>query len=234
MAIRLPVVLSQNSIRSLRVSEIEEEWIALLLLEARLDAALIGALESLSTRLTDRLCLEGIKGDFLLLSWLSSDEIMPLLTQVEIGPFELISVLDGGKLLSDVGGQRKRKKVYSIRLSPDLAPSDGVATIRETIASLSTPVFQLGQSQTLAATNPRRADLKVTPIPTPSEDEIRPKVVQAPFIQGASRDSDGSNGKQFSETAQSTSTESGKISNNIEPEFPNIDRLVDDLDSWDL
>ena len=169
MAVRLPVILAQSSSRSAKQTQAEEDWIAHLLFEARLDATLIADLPTIALESTDQLCLEGIKGDFVLLSWLDPQVCSQHLGRLLDVPVQLIPLagdepaehqahdsrnigLQGNRSLG--GNGAKPKKVYFLRLDVQGDSREGKQSVSRLLQSLSTPVFQLGVSKAKVTTLP--------------------------------------------------------------------------------
>ncbi len=229
MAVRLPVVLSQSARRSPKHSDVEEEWIAKLLFEARLDATLLSDLSAIPNSSTDRLCLEGIKGDFVLLTWLSIEETNEWLAKLALFPYSLRSIVDGE--IRQTGGDVPgiKKKVYYLQLSTLGAVDEEIARLKKLLASLSTPVFQLGG---FAQAPP--------PAPKPTSEqnrgpgvspEITPPRAGRPCHVESSTPIQNVNGQNLSSQNLKESRDS------VEPEdseFPDIDILMKELDELDL
>ena len=74
MARRIVVIISQSPLNQPERRELEEELATKLLFERGIDVSLVPHLEHLEPGSTGLLCLEGIKGDLVLLSWMRPDE----------------------------------------------------------------------------------------------------------------------------------------------------------------
>lgn len=70
MAPRLSIVISQAPSHDAAIADIEQSIVTALMFEPGMDPMLIGHIESIQAGTTDHLCLEGIRGDFVLLAWL--------------------------------------------------------------------------------------------------------------------------------------------------------------------
>ena len=69
MSVRLNIVMSQSTGNAPQASEVEGELVARLIGAPGFDLTLVGALERWQTSSTDQLALEGLSGDFALLTW---------------------------------------------------------------------------------------------------------------------------------------------------------------------
>jgi hypothetical protein len=74
MAIRLPVIITQSESRDQRASDIEESLVAELIMADGLDATLVGPLVRLLPDSTDMLCLKGFTHDLALLGWMPIEQ----------------------------------------------------------------------------------------------------------------------------------------------------------------
>lgn len=161
MAVRLPVVLSQSGSRSPKLNTIEEDWITHLLFESRLDATLIEDLLSVKADSTDQLCLEGIKGDFVLINWLDAKQSYMELSRLGIASSVLVDMLDGSTYrgpdyaessrssASDLKPLGPIKKIYHLQLTERSDFASDKVRLQSLLQSLSTPVFQLGIGRTV-------------------------------------------------------------------------------------
>ena len=75
MAAKIPIVFSQGTNIGPQQRDHEETLIAELLMEDRIEVSLITALDQLEDDDTDRLCLLGFQGDFVLMSSLDSSQV---------------------------------------------------------------------------------------------------------------------------------------------------------------
>jgi hypothetical protein len=74
MPSRIAVVVSQAYAASGAALQMEEDLISRLMFEPGIDASVIPALEHVSEGSTGLLCLEGIKGSFILLTWMDKSD----------------------------------------------------------------------------------------------------------------------------------------------------------------
>ena len=142
MAIRLPVVLAQHAKRSAVYTDCEESWITSLLFEERLDATLVADLASIQLDSTDYLCLMGIKGDFVLVSWDDSSVVYRELVRLGFESFDIVPV-DGSERIPSVQRFHNIKKIYLIGYQRGVSVSVPIGQLKGLLESKSTPVFQL-------------------------------------------------------------------------------------------
>lgn len=73
MAARIPVVLSQAAIAAPASRQLEEDLVAGLMIEQGIDLSVVPDLRQLREGSTGLLCLQGIKCDWILLTWLDAE-----------------------------------------------------------------------------------------------------------------------------------------------------------------
>ncbi len=78
------IVLSQTEIPSTNHRDLEEELVAILLMKDGLEVSIIGDIRTITPESTDALCLEGIRGDMLFVSWYPPKEAGELLNDAGI------------------------------------------------------------------------------------------------------------------------------------------------------
>lgn len=211
MAIRLPVVLCQNAKRSATYSECEEGWITSLLFEERLDATLISDLASIEPDSTDFLCLDGLKGDFVLVTWMTGEAVLPELLRLGFASFELVPVDGSPKLVSPNSGAIV-KKIYLMSFAPGVAVSQSVGQLKQLLQAKATPVFQL-QVPSNAPRKPLPVTLPVVSVNT----NLAPSVPRTPLRESFGNDIPSNQ----------------EIAYDDMDEFPHIDSLVNELDRFD-
>ncbi len=81
MSIRLSIVLSQSTGGTAIQQDMEGDLVARLIGLPGLDLCLVGPLERSTQETTDRLVLEGLQGDFALLTWHAAEAAIELLRQ---------------------------------------------------------------------------------------------------------------------------------------------------------
>ncbi len=78
------IVLSQTDIPSTDHRDLEEELVAILLMKDGLEVSIIGDVKTITPDSTDALCLEGVRGDMLFVSWYPPEEAGQLLNNAGI------------------------------------------------------------------------------------------------------------------------------------------------------
>lgn len=225
MAVRLPVVLCQHERRNSKQAEHEEQWITKLLFEERLDATLVADLAQIQLESTDHLCLEGLRGDFVLVSWHSKELVAEQLARLGFLALEIVPV-DGSEKLAITNAKAPiPKKVYFLSFDLGRTVEDGLSRLKELLASRSTPVFQLNIS--LSKDRPRvgtpveSKTLPVIEVPKASiAPPASPPVATTSIVANVLFDTHRSS----TETAVDISEEN---------DFPHIDSLMSDLDKFD-
>ena len=101
MAKRINVVLSQSPTVSPARQDLEERLIAELLLERGVDVTVIGHLAYLEPGDTGSLCLEGISGDMIVLSWLDPREASRILSSNQVTGRHGRALFQGGERDAD-------------------------------------------------------------------------------------------------------------------------------------
>lgn len=209
MAIRIPVVISQHERRAGSIADYEEQLITRIVLESGLDATLIADLKAIELDTTDHLCIEGLKGDFALATWESSQYVCEHLHRLGVPSLEIIPV-DGTPKSQSGDLSVLAKKIFLVPLAASVSIDTTIKTLKELLQSRATPVFSIG-----APIHRARPDAaKSTPIDTSQVTQSIPQSIKIvnrvdepiPFA-AASADSD---------------------------DFPNLDLLMDELDQFKL
>lgn len=84
MAPRLSIVISQAPSHDASIADIEQAIVTSLMFEPGMDPMLVGHVEGIQLGTTDHLCLEGIRGDFVLLGWLPTQAAYDQLARLGI------------------------------------------------------------------------------------------------------------------------------------------------------
>jgi hypothetical protein len=221
MAVRLPVVLCQHERRNSKQAEHEEQWITKLLFEDRLDATLVADLAQIQLESTDHLCLEGLRGDFVLVSWHAKELVAEQLARLGFLSLEIVPVDGSEKLAITNERSPTPKKVYFLSFDLGRSVEDGLSRLKELLSSRSTPVFQLNSS--LSKDRPRVGtpmDSRILPVIETPRASIAPPGVTPPVVANVRFDAHHSS----TETAVDISEEN---------DFPHIDSLMSDLDKFD-
>jgi len=229
MAVRIPVVISQHERRNGSVADYEEKLITRLIFENGLDTTLIADLKSIQLDTTDHLCVEGLKGDFALASWETSDYVCVHLHRLGIPDIEIVPV-DGSPKHRSVGNgvlplpTSPPKKIFFVSLSTTMPIDETIQTLRDLREARSIPVFsievstrrnQVGNAGADAARSVGKSQSHPELIPV-SKRELGPTSPPLPASTAIATPS-------FFEKATDS-----------EDEFPNIDQLMIDLDKFEM
>lgn len=242
MAIRLPVVLAQNARRVAAYTDCEESWITSLLFEERLDATLVADLASIQPDSTDFLCLAGLKGDFVLVSWEDSSVVLRELLRLGFDSFDIVPV-DGTAKVPSPQQTQTVKKIYLMGFHKGVPVSELVGQLKKLLESKATPVFQLqiapkGTNTTSSKVLPVVSDL-ASGIASRTSTPIRDSVSATNIISAINEANQASVTKShFGNEPLSTERLSTAVSaeGNFayeDDDFPHIDTLVDELDRFD-
>lgn len=211
MAIRIPVVISQNERRSGSIADYEEQLITRVVMESGLDATLIADLKSIELHTTDHLCIEGLKGDFALATWETSEYVCDHLHRLGVPSIEIIPVDGSPKSRSGDAGSRSIKKIFLVSLAINNSIDATIKTLKDLLEARSTPVFSLGA--------PIHRNIPIATILSPTVDRVQPSpmprsVMPPPIRVNAST----------------------QLVSSVYPDsnFPNIDQLMDDLDQFEI
>lgn len=223
MAPRISVVISQFERRQGQRADFEEQLITRLLFENGLDATLIADLKSIATDTTDHLCLEGIKGDFVLATWESPQYVAEHLARLKIGGFSIVP-MDGSPSLPSPDGSHG-KRVYYLDLKSENQLDRVISQIKKLVESKNTAVYNIGGISLLSKPiAPQAGDVTAKNLPEVAilgniqRTESKPTPVNTP----------GSNIPGSSMPAHSP------LEAQDDDEFPQLDQLLDDLDSFKL
>jgi hypothetical protein len=245
MAIRLPVVLAQNARRVAAYTDCEESWITSLLFEERLDATLVADLASIQPDSTDFLCLAGLKGDFVLVSWEDSSVVLRELLRLGFDSFDIVPV-DGTAKVPSAKQTQTVKKIYLMGFHKGVPVSELVGQLKKLLESKATPVFQLQiapkgtntTSTTSSKALPVVSDF-TSGIASRTSTPIRDSVSATNIISAVNESNQDSVTKShFGNEPLSTERLSTAVSaeGNFayeDDDFPHIDTLVDELDRFD-
>jgi hypothetical protein len=242
MAIRLPVVLAQHARRVAAYTDCEETWITSLLFEERLDATLVSDLASIQQDSTDFLCLAGLKGDFVLVSWEDSSAVLRELVRLGFESFDIVPV-DGSAKLSSPQRTLTVKKIYLMGFNKGISVSELVGQLKRLLESKATPVFQLQPVSKGASTSGSRAlpvvatsSLNNTSLAGVSTSNAAPLANGISAINGSypvSSAKPSLGDESLSGEHLPTGIPGGRDFAYEDDDFPHIDTLVDELDRFD-
>lgn len=222
MAPRISVVISQFERRQGQRADFEEQLITRLLFENGLDATLIADLKSIALDTTDHLCLEGIKGDFVLATWESPEYVADHLGRLKIGGFAIVPMDGSPQLASPTGLPGKR--VYYLNLNADNQLDRVINQIKKLVESKNTAVYNIGGISLLGKPSGGAAP------------EASPKKEPDLAILGNIQRTDSTQESLSSQVPSTPAQRSyeASIDADDDDEFPQLDQLLDDLDSFKL
>jgi hypothetical protein len=151
VAKRIAVVLSQSLTADAQRRSREEDLVTQLLLEHGVDVALVPYLENIDTGDTGALCLEGINGDMVLLSWLGPAEAQKALRRLGIGGRSGLTKLNGKRDPCEVGVPQmgSHRTIYHLDLqtgAPASVYADEIRRIREEASRQTLEIVDLSAS----------------------------------------------------------------------------------------
>jgi hypothetical protein len=210
MAVRLPVVVSQHISRQSCYTDAEESLVTLLLFENGLDATLIGPLSQISLDSTDHLCIQGLKGDFVLVNWDASQDSLVQLARLGLAPVDVVPMSGASKLSSQTeSNPAKPKRVYHYEMKLGMQTEATIAELKKLLQQISVPLVSLGAPKQRVAQPSLTVVLAppttITPAPPPPPAATH-VASQAPSSKRAG----------------------------YEQDFPEIDALFDELNSTEL
>lgn len=179
MAPRIPVVFSQAAGLTPQQRDHEESLIAEMLMEDRIEVSLIGAMEQLEEEDTDRLCLMGFQGDFILLSSLDSTRVFQELERLEVEGSQGKTMFEPS---ANLRPNQTRRRIYHISVTGQnrLEVRKEVGRLREDAQIATVPLLGI-DGITIATpssgnrTEPKRASpIVAAPITTENNTESSP------------------------------------------------------------
>jgi hypothetical protein len=121
MAARIPVVLSQAAVAGAQARQLEEDLVAELMVEQGVDISVVPDLTHLRDGSTGLVCLQGIKSDWILLTWLDAESARRALEQRGIsGPDWLLSSVhhrDQDLATDNTSPRSSRRRLGILRLN---------------------------------------------------------------------------------------------------------------------
>lgn len=231
MAPRIPVVFSQAAGLTPQQRDHEETLIAEMLMEDRIEVSLIGAMEQLHEEDTDRLCLMGFQGDFILLSSLDSAAAFRELERLEVEGSQGKTMFEPA---ADLRADQTRRKIYHI---PVVEQARGevrkeVQRLREDAQIATVPLLGIDGSTTISTTrtpsgSPATPEpvtpAPAKPAPAPAKSTTPPaKSTTPPPIRASSPPQSQASRKPGFDEWEDDEVDS------------QLDSLVDELDDMDL
>lgn len=224
MAVRIPVVVTQNVRRSGAMADYEEKLITQLIFENGLDATLVADLKSIGIDTTDHLCIEGLKGDFAIATWESTEYVCEHLHRLGVGSIELVP-MDGGPRHVSKQDDQPAKTIFFIALSTATPIDKTIGTLKSLREARSVPVFSIG-------------GLKPSTVSLAAEKSLAIDKTQIGNILPISRSvlpSYANSSQEAQPTSEPTKVVAGSATNSHHDDsFPEIDQLMLDLDRFEL
>jgi hypothetical protein len=205
MAVRLPVIVSQAEARDRRSADIEESLVAELIMSGGLDATLVGPLRRIALDSTDLICLRGFSHDLALLSWMTIDEVE--LAWQALGMTGAFIDMQPVAERPATPARQQSRRIYYLQLRSDSDPKILCATLRAKLEDMRIKPVSIQLLKPIgsgAAKPPARVDV------APTAASILPTPSNA------------------------VPAEHSDQSPNNEPQWDQLDQLVDDLDALNL
>jgi len=250
MAPRLSIVISQAPSQDGAIADFEQTLVTALMFEPGMDPMLIGHIEGVELGTTDHLCLEGIRGDFVLLGWMPAQTAytqlarlgiyarlgkLPTLLQLqppETAHFPTPAANDSSSVTNSLPTEEQfKRRLYFVDLrahsarQPELILQGLKDLLQDrqtkTIALQVAPKRTSTTNTTVAATDasPLAAPVTSTPAkPNPSQpaatDPLEPNLIPS--------------------RVQAHSSITPAPSEDNDPQWQQLDKLMDDFDSLEI
>lgn len=211
MAARLTVIISQSAVRHSRASDAEEALLTELMMTPGLDATLVGSLDGVQRDSTDYLCLSSFSQNMALVASLGVNEVAR--------HWERLG-LDGHIIPVGHANGTPGRRVYYLPL--ELGPASILAHLKQLLIDRSVQTISLS--------------LPVMAKPKSLVEAIDPIAATHPTLnsstaavaQGAISKMPPADQQPLTRNAVEPEPEAS------EPQWPDLDRLVDDFDALDL
>lgn len=250
MAPRLSIVISQAPSQDGAIADFEQALVTALMFEPGMDPMLIGHIEGVELGTTDHLCLEGIRGDFVLLGWMPAQiaytQLARLGIYARLGNLPSILQLHPPETAhfppppandcSSVSGslpaeeQFKRRLYFvDLRASPPRQPERILQGLKD--------LLQDRQTKTIALqVVPKKISNTNTAPASPNPSALTLPVTSTPAIpispQPSATDPSESNRIPSRVEAHSSVTPASPDDN--DPQWQQLDKLMDDFDSLEI
>ncbi len=217
MAARLPLVLSQPARRDATATELIENIVAAALLVPKLDANLVGDIESIEPSTTDHLCLQGHTRDLILASFLDRSTAQEAWRRLDLkGTF--IDCAQPAEVIRRMSSSTTDRRVYYFQLSHHLKVRVLLDQCQELVAAQAVQLVSIQPSAGM-----KSGALPIVSMPT------------SPAVNGHAH-SHKPNGATESTSASRTAAvrPTAQASHDDDEDWSGIDKLVDDLDALDI
>lgn len=216
MAKRLTVIISQSSMRHSQAAEAEERLLTELMMAAGMDATLVGSLDSVQVDSTDYLCLSAASNQTLaLVSSLSFEQVSQQWERLQLGG-QVVRLGQTGRV-----GQRR---VIYFPLSSNTAA---------TLEDLSQLLFDQAV-KTVEVIMPLGKNNRVRPSDVPLASSPARPAAGKPSDSESSSSSPAPSQPPLPLPAHASVNRRSEAQAELDEEWPDLDRLVDDLDACDL
>lgn len=246
MAPRLSIVISQAPSHDASIADVEQAIVTALMFEPGMDPMLVGHVEGIQTGTTDHLCLEGIRGDFVLLGWLPTqaayDQLARLGIYARAGvlppalhndthlsaqfPLPQSNTLSSSQVSLPAEEQLKRRLYFVDLRSPALRdPKMILQGLKDLLQDrqVKTVTLQIGAkpaTKSIPTTSPTIVPLAIPKPTTPSPaTSTSDKTIDAGTIPTR---------------AEAHSSVSPLANDDDDPQWQQLDKLLDDFDSLEI
>ena len=218
MAARLPLILSQPAKRDATAVELIENIVAAALLLPKLDANLIGDINSIEPGSTDHLCLQGHTRDVILASFLDLATAQTSWTRLGQGG-QFVDCQQSADSIRQLASNVNGRRVFYFQLTHSLRISRLLDQCQELVAAQAVQLvsIQLGSASPAAKGG---LPIIVKPTSTATSKPTNGHSHQGPASTQA--------------TSGSPSYSAPKPAENDEEDWSSIDKLVDELDALDI
>ncbi|XZE54445.1 hypothetical protein SH139x_000410 [Planctomycetaceae bacterium SH139] len=236
MSARLSIVLSQAGNQIANGRDIEGELVADLIGAAGMDLSLIGPLEQLGHAATDRLVIDGLTGDFALLTWDEPAVSLAQLTAASVPGYRAPHQLDpepaanqaaavvGNAADAGVSEQPTRRRIYCFNLREHSIASVR-AGLEKILLTRQTPTISLGSLAASSRANRRSDEQQAKPLSTAES----PSAIRA---EKATATTSGE--KQPPRDQPSKHQPAAIVEEDDAAAIDPLDALVDDLNAFDI
>lgn len=246
MAPRLSIVISQAPSHDASIADVEQAIVTALMFEPGMDPMLVGHVEGIQTGTTDHLCLEGIRGDFVLLGWLPTqaayDQLARLGIYARAGalppalhndthlsaqfPLPQVNTLSSSQVSLPAEEQLKRRLYFVDLRSPSLRdPKMILQGLKDLLQDrqVKTVTLQIGAkpaAKNVPTTSPTIVPLAITkPTPPSPSTSSSDKTIESGTIPTR---------------AEAHSSVSPLANDDDDPQWQQLDKLLDDFDSLEI
>jgi hypothetical protein len=250
MAPRLSIVISQAPSQDGAIADFEQALVTALMFEPGMDPMLIGHIEGVETGTTDHLCLEGIRGDFVLLGWMPAQTAYTQLARLgiyarlgnlpsilqnhspETAPFPTPPANDFSSLSNSlpIEEQCKRRLYFvDLRAHTPRQPELILQGLKDLLQDRQTKTITLQvASKRTSSSNTTAAAPKPSPLITP--------VSSPPALPASSQPSpaDHSESNRIPSRVEAHSSVTPASPDDNDPQWQQLDKLMDDFDSLEI